>query len=292
MSILQDPIAALDQADWYLQTSHLEKFPGAFELAAGNLCRQTLEQVLFILCFFSGMPHKLFMRSDRTLKVAGALFKQLDKIDSVSNKTYRELARTKSPRIRKFAMRFQTLRKWQRILNEPAHFSTKFRTVDADRLSSYIQLARGWFDDKDKHLIVAALNEVLSHSRVQATIENDSDNTPGICWRVVVTAHNLERTVKGALALRGPEKPFLVIPENQVPRGTWPRIPVLVQHSVGISIGVQFVTKHGTPVDISNGEGVLRTFSSTPGERSYLSRRLRQLGLEVRFKKKRLNADS
>jgi hypothetical protein len=25
---------------------------------------------------------------------------------------------------------------------------------------------RGWFDDKDKHLIVAALNEVLSHSRL------------------------------------------------------------------------------------------------------------------------------
>jgi len=45
MSILQDPISALAQAEWYLDHSDQELFPGAFEIAAGNICRQTLEKL-------------------------------------------------------------------------------------------------------------------------------------------------------------------------------------------------------------------------------------------------------
>ena len=287
MGLLQDPIAALDQVDWYLKNGKLERFPGAFELAAGNLCRQTLEQVLFILCFFSGMPHARFIRmKDRSLHVAGKLVNQLGHVDPDARKSYWELARKRGPRIRKFASQPRTLKKWQRILNEPSHFTLKFRAVDASTLGSFVHLARAWFDEKDKYLLVGAVNEIFSKGRVVATLGNDTGNTPGICQRVVVTANNLERTSGGGLALRGPEKPLFVISSTNVPRGRWPQVPVVVQHSVGISLGFQFVTKRGKPLDISSMEGVLGSLASTKGERSYLSRRLRELGLEIRFQRR------
>ena len=60
MSLLQHPLRALDQVEWYLDSPDKEQFPGAFLLAAGNLARQVLEQVLFILAFYSGMPRNKF----------------------------------------------------------------------------------------------------------------------------------------------------------------------------------------------------------------------------------------
>ena len=77
MGLLQDPVSSLDQARWYLSNKQFEKFPGAFELAAGNLCRQILEQILFILCFFSTMPKNKFIKPDRKLKTAWNLYEQL-----------------------------------------------------------------------------------------------------------------------------------------------------------------------------------------------------------------------
>jgi hypothetical protein len=64
MGLLQDSKRTLAQINWYLGHTHLEQFPGAFEIAAGNLSRQLLEQVLFILCFFAGVPRRSFLRSD------------------------------------------------------------------------------------------------------------------------------------------------------------------------------------------------------------------------------------
>ncbi len=283
MGLLQDPVAALDQLEWYLTNTTLERFPGAFELAAGNLCRQTLEQVLFILCFFSGMPQSKYLRHNRSLRVAGSLLDRLDGTDGLSGKKYWELARKRGPRIRKFARNPRGLRRWQRLLNEPSHFSTRQRSVGAPVLRSFAQLARVWFDQKDKYLLVGALNEIFSRGRVWATLGADADNTPGICQKVVVTAHNLERTPEGGLALLTPERPLHVMSSTEVPRGRWPSLPVVVEHSVGISLGYQLVTRQGRPVDISSMKGILKSLSSTAGARSNLSRRLRQLGLEIRF---------
>ena len=283
MGLLQDPIAALNQADWYLKNSNLEQFPGAFELAAGNICRQTLEQVFFILCFFSGMPKNKYMKTDKTLRTVFHMFEQLGKLETTSGKTYWELARRRGPRIRKFARKPRTLNKWRKILNESAHFSSKFRSLDSSSINLFISIARKLFDDKDKYLLVGALNEIFSSGRVWATLAQDSDNTPGICWQVVVSANNLEFTSEDGFSLLAPEKSFLVISSNNIPRGRWPQVPVLVQNSAGISIGTQLVNKRGQPIDIRNMEGILRSFSSTSGERSYLSRRLHQLGLDIKF---------
>jgi hypothetical protein len=284
MGLLQDPVASLEQANWYLENTHLEKFPGAFELAAGNLCRQTLEQVLFILCFFSKMPKERYLKADRTLRVAGHLIEQLDKRDNNSNKTYWEIARKRSDRIRKFAKYPRTIKKWRRILNEPSHFSTKLRKIDGPILKSFIEMARLWFDEKDKYLIVGALNELFSGGRVKATIGHDVDNTPGICWQAVFSPKNLERAPDGRLALRGPVHSFKVLSSSEVPRGRWPNVPVLVQHSVGISLGLQFINKHKKPVDISSMAGIIQSFSSSAGERRYLAQCLKRLGYQIEYK--------
>src|SRR3972149_1439470 len=170
MGILQDPVKALGQADWYLKNQQLEKFPGAFELAAGNLCRQTLEQVLFILCFYSGMPQSHYLRGDRSLRTAGRLLDALDLVASRSRSDYWSRARRRGPRIAKFARLRRTLRMWQRILNEPSHFSLKFRRVDTQFLQSFISRAGSTFDDLARHLLIAGINEVFSGGRFRANL--------------------------------------------------------------------------------------------------------------------------
>ena len=284
MGLLQDPIKALEQAEWYLEQNQGERFPGAYELAAGNLCRQTLEQILFIPCFYSGMPRKSYFRVDRTLQTAGRLLKELDQFDPTTHKSYWELARRRGPRIRKFARQPRVLRAWQRKLNEPSHFSLKFRAIGADRLKAFVSWVRQLFDTKDKYLIVAAVNELFSNGRFCATLSTDLENTPGISMKAVIGPKHLERDEHGHLALRSSFQGMQVISDTEIPRGPWPRQPVLVQHSVGIILGIQFVTRDGTSVDISNTGGILASLARTSGQRAALTRRLRELGFEITWR--------
>jgi hypothetical protein len=270
MGLLQEPLKALNQIDWYIQNRKKETFPGAFELAAGNLCRQTLEQILFILCFYSRMPSCKYVRQDNTLKTVGQLLKALDSSDSTTEKTYWKLARLRGRRIRKFASNPRTLRKWQRELNKPSHFSTAFRTVNEVMLSHFLTYAKKLFDDKDKLLLIAAANELYSKGKIKATLSSDHDNTPGISQKVIVTAANIQRNKTGTLCLKIPTKEYTVISATEVPRGPWPGKPLIVQHTVGMSFETQLVTKKGDPVDISNFEGIIRGFAKTKGEIRFL----------------------
>jgi hypothetical protein len=88
MGLLQNPQQSLKQATWYLDHSGEETLTGAFELAAGNLCRQTLEQVLFVLCFYSGMPPAYYLKKGRSLRTAGELFQQLKRKDITTGRDY------------------------------------------------------------------------------------------------------------------------------------------------------------------------------------------------------------
>ena len=98
MSILQDPVRALNQIEWYLSNRDSECFPGAFLLAAGNLCRQVLEQVLFVLAFYSGLPRNKYLSRNGQMHQAGHILKKLRQRDSTSGKTYFQLARDRGPR--------------------------------------------------------------------------------------------------------------------------------------------------------------------------------------------------
>jgi len=282
MSILQDPLAALRQAEWYLDHASDELFPGAFELAAGNLCRQTVEQALLIVCCFSGMPQTRYVRPGGRLRAAGALIEELRKTEQTSGKSYWVRAARCGSRIGKFVRVRRTIAKWARILNEPSHFSVRNRRLCDAELRQFVAIAHGWFDDKDKNTLVAILNQVVSQGRYTAVLGPEPDNLPGIHQRVVVTAADLKRTPEGAVTLRV-EIPHVIVSKRHAPRGRWPRVPVLIERTGDISIGFQLVTKRGKPVKTGTLEDVFRSLASTKGERAYLVRRMKELGLMYSF---------
>lgn len=285
MGLLQDPQKAIRQVRWYLDHQDLQQFPGAFELAAGNLCRQTLEQILFILCFFSGMPSTNYVRRDRTLKTAGQMLVALQRTDLNTGLAYMALARRRGSRIRKFARHPSSLKKWQHELNEPSHYSAQFRRVDEAWLRTFVSRIDGYFDGRDAFLLVAAANELFSQGRVTATLGKEPDNIPGIMTKSVITPRHIVKTGSGGLAIEGPQGPVEVLSDTTIPRGRWPRKPVLVQHTAGISIGIQLVTKRGDPLDIRSMEATLGSLAKTSGQRAALTRRLRQLGFDIEWGK-------
>lgn len=286
MSLLQDPLAAVAQVEWYLNNTPLERFPGAFELAAGNLCRQTVEQALFIVCFFSGMPRENFTRPDRTLRPGGALLRHLDKKDPGSNRLYWTLAARRGQRIRDLVRHRGSLKRWARTLNEPSHFSPRYRKVTAQMLRGFIPEARKWFVQSDHVLVVAIVNDVMSRGRFRAILGPDPTNIPGLQQTIVVKASNLTRTADGKLGLGTPVKNFTVISANDIPRGRWPSNPVVVQNTSGFSFHLRMITRRGTPIDLTSVETIIRSLAVTVGERSYLSRRLKQLGFGIKFRKR------
>ena len=282
MSILQDPVAALRQAKWYLDHSSEELFPGAFELAAGNLCRQVVEQALLIVCCFPGMPETKYVRRGAQLRTAGALLKELGKFDTTSGESYWTRAAKRGSRIRKFVRARRSIAKWARILNEPSHFSITNRRLSDSELRQFAQTARDWFDEKDKNVLVAIVNQIISRGKYTAVLGPEPANIPGIEQRVVVTAADLKRTAEGSLTL-GVEVPHLIVSKRQVHRGRWPQLPVLIESTGDISIGVQLVTKRGQPVHLGALKDIIESLGSTRGERAYLVRRMRELGLTLQF---------
>ena len=228
------------------------------------------------------MPKVKYIKSGNTLRTAYQLMNALDSSDLATGKTYWKHARLRGRRIRKFASKPRTLKKWQRELNKPSHFSTAFRTVNEVMLSNFLAYAKKLFDKKDKHLLVAAANELYSNGKIKATLSNDKENTPGISQKVIVTAADIHRSKTGTLCLKTPPKALTIISATEVPRGPWLGKPIVIQNTVGgMSFGMQFVTKKGDPVDISNFEGILRSFAKTKGEIRFLKCRLRKLGFEL-----------
>jgi hypothetical protein len=282
MGLLQDPSAALEQAQWYLDNGDKEKFPGAFELAAANLCRQTVEQIFFILCFYSGMPKKKYINSKMELKTPWALYLELKKASPNSNKKYIEIARIRGSRIRKFATKPRTLNKWRKTLNESAHFSIKNRKLDSSLLYEYIEFGKNLFDCKDRYLVIAALNDIFSSGRFRAVLSGDEDNTPGILIRNLVSIKDIQRTDRGGLTLSGPDQNFHVISSTEIPRGSWPKVPVMIQNAAGMAIMMQFEKKDGTAINIGSTEALLNCFATNDKETERLKRHLNKLGFVVR----------
>lgn len=218
MGLLQDPQKALEQIEWYLDNAGLEVFPGAFEISAGSLCRQTLEQILFLMCFFSGMPHRKYMKADRTLRPAGNMLSALKNPDPRTGQTYFELARKAGPRIRKLARQPRSLERWRRELNETAHFTARNRCVDEERLRDFVRFARSCLDKNDKYAVVAAINEIFSDT-YKAVLGGGPDNMPGITRKCVIGPGSFQLDEEGRLTLKTPTFPLKIISSNEVPRG-------------------------------------------------------------------------
>lgn len=283
MALLQDPIKSLDQAQWYLKNIKLEQFPGAFELAAGNLCRQTLEQALFILCFYSGVPRHKYVRSDRTLKTAGALVKQLDAVEPSSGKSYWDVARGHCARVATLARRERNWKKWARDLNEPSHFSLRFRKVRGDSHSLFVKFARKLFDARHQSLIIAAVNVLFSRGKMWVVLDGN-DARPFVYHRQVVRMKHFTHDHSGRLSLSTPEMPIKIIPNDEVPTGPWPHALVLPRTSVDVGLGTRLVTPKGDPIDLSSFKATIESFATTSAQRAALQRRFKQLGYELRFR--------
>lgn len=70
MLLLQDSKKVLEQIEWYVQNKELEKFSGAFIMSAGNLCRQLVEQILFIIYFYGELPKEKYIKNnDKKYKI-------------------------------------------------------------------------------------------------------------------------------------------------------------------------------------------------------------------------------
>jgi hypothetical protein len=123
------------------------------------------------------MPQARYLRRDRSLHVAKRLIDVLQTKDAVSGRRFLELARGAGPRICKLAAKPRSLARWQRELNEPAHFSPRFRVVDRADLRAFVRFARSILDEKDKYAIVAivaAINEIFSNGRFCAVLGEDA----------------------------------------------------------------------------------------------------------------------
>jgi hypothetical protein len=153
--------------------------------------------------------------------------------------------------------------------------------MDSAWIRDFEETARQWFDDLDGYLVVAAVNEFLSRREIVATLANDAANTPGIAVRLVVTAHNLTSDGKGGLSMTTPSFPIEVLSSTDIPRGPWPRAIVIVQGTERMTLGTQFVTRDGDPVNLSTMGTLLASLGKTDGQRRYLRARLRKLGFEV-----------
>jgi hypothetical protein len=285
MSLLQDPIKALDQIDWYLTHQQEEQLPGSFLLAAGNLARQTLEQVLFILAFYGGMPSSTYMKPNWQLHTANHILTALKKVNLLTNRTYLAEARRRGPRIRKFARYPRSLNMWRDQFNSFSHFRNPAtnRRIGKAAIEAFSKRIRGVFDERDCHLITAAVNELGTRGKVTAVLMNTADNTPGVSADIVVAPKDLERSGDG-IALRTPWFPIHVVPNDREVPLRWTNRIILVQHSVGMTIQSRLITESGDPIDLSNGETVLLSFTKTHEGQKRLRRHLKRLGLKVELK--------
>lgn len=284
MSLLQHPLKALKQAEWYLNNTEQEQFPGAFLLAAGNLARQVLEQALFIIAFYSGMPRNRYIKSSNEIRTAGHILNELKKIETTSGLTYFELARRRGKRIRKFARFPRSLDKWRKLLNEPSHFLNPAarRKTKEKHIHEFVTTVTAIFEEVDGYLITAAVNELRSYGAVRAILGNDDNNTPGVQCDVVVTPNNL-KIKNGMLSIKTKAIPIQIVPDSEEVPYRWKRRVVLVQHSHSMSLFIRLITRTGRPINLTNTETIIESFMTDPKEQRLLFRRLRQLGIHVKI---------
>lgn len=283
MSLLQHPRLALSQIEWYLEHRQEETFPGAFLLSAGNLARQVLEQVLFILAFYSRMPRLKYLKSSKELRTAAKVLRALQEIEPRTRRSYLELARRQGPRIAKFARYPRSLEHWRRVLNKPSHFSNPAsgRSTRENDIRRFVSQFNRVFVDTDGFLITAAVNELRSGGFIRAVLADDSENTPGIEYTASVTPSNLELE-HGKLVLKVPSPPIQVVPDTHEIPLRWRKRILLVQHSHGMFIQCKMVTQSGFPVDLTNVETILNSFAREPGGVEQVVKRLRKFGVVVR----------
>lgn len=284
MSLIQDPLRALRQVRWYLANGQLEKMPTAFALAAGNLLRQLVEQCLFVLAFYGGLPRNRYIRSNGTLRTAGQILNEL--CSERAGRTYLQIARVLHPCLRRVGQRPATLKRWVDCLNDPSHFANPAqsrRTQEADLglLASELEAV---VDASLFHLVIAASNELRTRGRLRAVLGKGSNHTVAVEHRVTVRPKDIALE-QDRLTVKVPMPTIRVVSsESPQPLRASDGL-VMVQHQTGPALQAQLVATDGKPIDLTNLESLLQSFGRTTGRRRALFARLRQLGLKVRVRR-------
>jgi hypothetical protein len=143
-------------------------------------------------------------------------------------------------------------------------------------------------DENDKYAVVAAINEIFSKGTYRVVLGDGPQNMPGITRSIVVGPGAIKRGDDGNLVFKTPSFPVTIISATEVPRGRWPRgAVVIVQHTVGMSIGGKLVTKRKDPVDLTSMATIIATFAKTDGQRRYLKGHLRRLGFKIEWQEQK-----
>ncbi|HNO08390.1 MAG TPA: hypothetical protein PKJ03_06665 [Methanoregulaceae archaeon] len=285
MSLLQDPIKVLDQIEWYLDHQDVEKFPGAFIRGAGNLSRQLLEQIIFILAFYSKLPQEKYIKTNKELRSIYTICNNLQNKNPTTGQTHLEAAHLCNPRIKKFARLSKSFNKWRSQFNEPSHYRNPITSphTKETHIREFVRRLRQIIDPMDSHLITAAANELLSNGKLKAIIGDDALNTPGII-RDVIVSPRLFSVIDDKLTWREPGFKMQVIPaDREIQQLKWRNQLILVQHTRNIRLAVRFITEFGEPVDMNNFENLLIAMGKTPEARKRLTRYFKKLGIVLEW---------
>jgi hypothetical protein len=150
-------------------------------------------------------------------------------------------------------------------------------------LRDFVRRWRQILDEKDGHLIVAAVNELRSGGVLRAEILDDAEYTPAVRSQLLVEPKQLELERDGRLSLKTPTPNVIVVPSDREVPLRWSRSIVLVAHAAQMHLTFEWVTAWGQVVDIRDRDALLRTFWSNPRTRRQLKQRAGKLGIRFEF---------
>jgi len=281
MSLLQNPVKVLDQIEWFLDNQSQEKFPGAFIRSSGNLSRQLLEQILFILSFYSELPFDKYLKRNNQLYSLDTIWKALNKTNPTTDLTYVDQAKRGSPRIKKFAQLSRSIDKWRKEFNETSHFRNPVipPKTKEKHMRNFVRRMKRVFDGLDTILITAAVNHLISKGKVMATIRRDPQNTPALLVDALYRPEDFT-LIEGKFTLKDKNIPIRIVPsDREVSLLKWKNHCIAVQDSKDILIGMRFLTENRKPLDLTNLSTFIRSFGTAPEMKERIRKRFRRNGI-------------
>jgi hypothetical protein len=281
MALTQSPVDALAQAEWYLEHQGEEVLPGAFVLAAGNLTRQVLEQILFVLCFYGGVSKGQVLRRDGTMHTAGRLIRELERVPDGDSMSRISVARRRHPLLASYGRPIPTLKKWVRLLNEPSHFANPLggRRTSVQVLSSLLLSLRALPIPELHGLIVAAVTEWRSNGRFRVRL---SERSPFVTVESTIVVRPKHLVVRdGELVLAAPAQRLNITRGPGGIRLGGRKKAIMVLGQSAPALGVQLVATDGKPLDLTSMKTILESMARSPARRQALTNRLRRLGFSI-----------
>lgn len=253
-------------------------------MSAGNLCRQLVEQILFIISFYGELPKEKYIKNDDKIKTPFEIIKSLKEIDLQDNATYIDKAIRKGKRIEKFAVKLSNLDNWRKLFNEPSHFRNPMRTKNYGEgdITKFINMMKEIIDDKDCHLLTAAINEMKSGGKIKATLINDDDNTLAITMEIILTPKDIIMKNK-LLSIKYDKIKYFVVPDDKEIPHKIINEPILIQNSKDIKFEYKVFNKHRRLIDLTNFQTTLNGICSTKEDCMELKKHLKKYGVLVKI---------